>query len=231
MAVIKAFFKLLNDARIGVKANLRNFIDRKKESIMKEYLYSPLKVYIEYSEKYNQEYDCDYWRDEISPEEAANYKSEIDERINKSLIEDGNNVNLINYLDESFCYDNKEIEDAIKEKVIGSKPTTKIVNGKLYGVTELELTKLLNEDEIEIVKDYFSCQYSDGWGEAFEQFPLKINEGNMYVQFWSSDNFYIKTTEEFEEYLNVEFQNQIANELELKDELEFDSIQGMNFNL
>lgn len=198
---------------------------------MKEYLYSPLTVYIEYNEEYNPGYDLDYWRDEISSEEAADYKSEINERIDKSLIENGNNVNLIDYLYKGNCYDNKEIEDSIKEKVISSKPTTKIVNNKLYGVMELELTKPLNEYEIEILKEYFSGQYSDGWGEGFEQFPIKINEGNMYVQFWSSDNFYMKTTEEFEKYLSEKFENQIANELKIEAELEIDNNQGMNFNL
>lgn len=198
---------------------------------MKEYLYSPLTVYIEYNEEYNPGYDLDYWRDEISSEEAADYKSEINERIDKSLIENGNNVNLIDYLDKSCCYDNKELENSIKEKVIRSKPTTKIVNNKLYGVMELELTKPLNEDEIEILKEYFAGQYSDGWGEGFEQFPIKINEGNMYVQFWSSDNFYMKTTEEFEKYLSEKFENQIANELKIEAEPEIDNNQGMNFNL
>ena len=55
----------------------------------------------------------------------------------------------------------------------------------------------LSEKELEAVKDYWSGQESDGWGEGFEQRPIQTEEGELYVSFWnSSDSFFITTEEQ-----------------------------------
>ncbi len=43
----------------------------------------------------------------------------------------------------------------------------------------------------------WSGQESDGWGEGFEQRPIEIDEGELYVSFWNpSDSFFITTEEQ-----------------------------------
>ncbi len=48
-----------------------------------------------------------------------------------------------------------------------------------------------------MLKDYWTGQMSDGWGEGFEQQPIQTEEGELYVSFWSSENFWkVMTAEE-----------------------------------
>ena len=46
----------------------------------------------------------------------------------------------------------------------------------------------------------WSGQESDGWGEGFEQREIKIEDGELYVSFWSPDkDFFIKTETELKD--------------------------------
>lgn len=198
---------------------------------MKEYLYTPLKVGISYK-SYKESYDDSYWYDELYSTEAVEYQPLINEAINnylkiriikndKEIIKD---EELMNYFDEYDCEGNKELERSIKEKIISTKLGTVVVNNSLYGVMEMEVKESLATNEINLLKKYFSRQYSDGWGEGFEQRPIETSEGEMYVKFWSSDNFFMDTKEEFEERLGCQLQSQ--NDFKLPD-----NNKGMKFNM
>lgn len=45
----------------------------------------------------------------------------------------------------------------------------------------------LTPEELELLKQYISSQASDGFGEDFEQHPLKTADGEMYVSLWSNE--------------------------------------------
>ena len=52
---------------------------------------------------------------------------------------------------------------------------------------------------------------SDGFGEGFEQHPIKVDSDDVYVSFWDYDDYFLKTREELNEYLQ-EARRDIDNE-------------------
>ena len=52
------------------------------------------------------------------------------------------------------------------------------VEGELYGVLICEITEYLTEREICVLKDYWTGQMSDGWGEGFEQQLSVLRKGS-----------------------------------------------------
>lgn len=100
------------------------------------------------------------------------------------------------------------------------------VEGELYGVLICEITEYLTEREICVLKDYWTGQMSDGWGEGFEQQPIRIEEGELYVSFWSGEDFWkVMTAEE----LGIEQEQGEAGQLfrrqkELADEVDKKSL-------
>jgi len=76
--------------------------------------------------------------------------------------------------------------DEVNKKVLSVRPSVEIVDGRLMGVMECSIKSVLHDAEIEKLKDYVSGQTSDGWGEGFEQRPVKTEEGEIYISFWNS---------------------------------------------
>lgn len=110
--------------------------------------------------------------------DLSQYESEIKEAIEKYNAignEEGKPCNLMDYFDGSA---------AIKEKVISAIPSVKQKEGVLYGCTTLELTTFLEQPETEELYEYVTGQYSDGWGEGFEQRDIPVEDGNLNVHFW-----------------------------------------------
>ena len=42
------------------------------------------------------------------------------------------------------------------------------------------------------------ASHNDGWGEGFEQRPRATGDGDLYVHFWQSEGFFLKTKQELE---------------------------------
>ena len=63
------------------------------------------------------------------------------------------------------------------------------IRDRLYGVLECKISEPLTEEEIKVLKEYWTGQMSDGWGEGFEQRPINVEDGEIYVSFWNSANF------------------------------------------
>ena len=54
------------------------------------------------------------------------------------------------------------------------------------------------------MKKWIRGQNSDGLGEGFEQQPIELDEGELYVSFWhDGDDYYIKSKNEMDEYLGM----------------------------
>ena len=77
------------------------------------------------------------------------------------------------------------------------------IGGVLYGRIDCRSAEAFTSEEIEAIKDGISGQNSDGFGEGFEQREISTDEGDLYVSFWhSGDYYFIHTQEEMDEYIN-----------------------------
>jgi len=126
---------------------------------------------------------------EISSLEAIQYSDDIMKAIEHFKIASLMDKGLMAYFDES---------ETVSAKVTYAYPKVEEYNNELFGVMVAHVKGELNENEIKILTDYFCGQFSDGWGESFEQHPIRTDDGDIYASFWhSSKDYFIKPEEEF----------------------------------
>lgn len=113
------------------------------------------------------------------------YADAVDEAVKKDIADF--NGDLMQYYHE---------DDSVRRKVVSAVPSVEIRGQKLCGCLTVELREPLNEGEQATLCDYVSGQYSDGWGEGFEQREIEVEDGKLYVHFWQEDGF--KMTPSFE---------------------------------
>ena len=87
-------------------------------------------------------------------------------------------------------------DDSVRRKVVSAVPSVEICGNKLCGCLTVELKETLLDDEQTVLCNYISGQYSDGWGEGFEQRDIRVDDGTLAVHFWQEDGF--KMTPSFE---------------------------------
>jgi hypothetical protein len=159
-----------------------------------EKLYSPLFVQMT-ADEYKDDYDGDYWSDPISQQEAVYYEDSIHEAILRERLHTEQPRGLMTYYYRGGTVD---------EKVFSLNVDVEVHDGKLWGVATLELTEELEPDELDDLRDYISGQYSDGFGEGFEQREIKVGDGELFVSLWESgDQFFIDTQRDFEQRLGI----------------------------
>jgi len=92
------------------------------------------------------------------------------------------------------------VDDSVNRKVQSYVFTVEQVQDKLMGMAECRVQGELTAEELDQLKDNISGQASDGFGESFEQRPVKTSDGEIYVSLWSSDkNWSIMTKDELEQ--------------------------------
>lgn len=87
-------------------------------------------------------------------------------------------------------------DDSVRGKVVTAIPSVEVHGNKLCGCLTVELKETLLDDEQTVLCNYISGQYSDGWGEGFEQRDIRVDDGTLAVHFWQEDGF--KMTPSFE---------------------------------
>ena len=87
-------------------------------------------------------------------------------------------------------------DDSVRNKVVTAVPSVEVHGNKLCGCLTVELKEPLLDDEQTVLCNYISGQYSDGWGEGFEQRDIRVDDGTLVVHFWQEDGF--KMTPSFE---------------------------------
>ena len=109
------------------------------------------------------------------------YADAVDEAVKKDIADF--NGDLMQYYHE---------DDFVRQKVVSAVPSVEIHGNKLCGCLNVELRESLNEGEQAVLCDYISGQYSDGWGEGFEQREIDVGDGKLYVHFWQDHDFELK---------------------------------------
>ena len=83
-------------------------------------------------------------------------------------------------------------DDSVRRKVVRAIPTVDEVNGELVGSLWVDTDAPLTAEEQAVFCAYISGQYSDGWGEGFEQREIDVGDGKLYVHFWQDHDFELK---------------------------------------
>lgn len=125
----------------------------------------------------------------LSSSEILEYEDAIKGRIKEEKLPDEGKYGLAVYLDID-----------LREKVLSVHPSVEEWNDELWGVTEVQIHGELTPSEYAELTDWLSGQFSDGWGEGFEQREIKVEDGELFVSFWdASDRFFIKPEDELKD--------------------------------
>lgn len=126
----------------------------------------------------------DYETEESIPMDGydlAPYKEAIEEALDRENHGcDGWDGNLMEYYHE---------EDAVKAKVSSAVVSVESHEGQLCGCATVELSEPLEGDELTRLTEYLSGQYSDGFGEGFEQRDIAVGGGVLNVHLWQTHGF------------------------------------------
>lgn len=139
----------------------------------KLYLLSPLQA-----EFYENESDRMYPDDVMDGRALAAYGEEILQKMRERA--DYAGEDLMEYYDE---------KDSVKEKVTNLELSVVLKDEELMGCAEVTINAPLNRWEMNQLEDYLTGQYSDGWGEGFEQQDIPVEDGVLNVHFWNSEHF------------------------------------------
>ena len=135
---------------------------------------------------------CSDCPEELSPAELCSYEDGIRAMIAKEKLDSEGDRGLAVYLDEGI----------LKEKVYSMNPTVEVWQGELWGVLEVRSHGELSPEELGNLTREWLGQESDGWGESFEQQPIRTDDGELYVSFWHyGSDFFIMPEEELKSQL------------------------------
>ena len=82
--------------------------------------------------------------------------------------------------------------DSVRRKVVRAVPNVDEVNGELVGSLWVDTDASLTDEEQAAFCAYITGQYSDGWGEGFEQREIDVGDGKLCVHFWQEHDFELK---------------------------------------
>ena len=112
--------------------------------------------------------------------DMAYYEGSIQEAIDRRNSDDGGNLML--YFDEVR-------NPGVKAKVLSAVPSVAIRDGELMGCTTVRLKEPLDKMEMQDLQGYLKGQFSDGWGEGFDQQEIQTSDGILNVHFWNAEYF------------------------------------------
>lgn len=126
----------------------------------------------------------------IAPEDLPVYENEI-----QLKIEDCQEADM-----DMAAYVGKHAN--LRDKLLYVEWGVENRNDRLYGKISCYFSTPLSTEETERLKNAITGQNSDGFGEGFEQRGIKTEDGEIHVSLWDYDDYFLKTSEEMDEYLN-----------------------------
>jgi hypothetical protein len=164
-----------------------------QSEVFTEKFYSPFKFYIRYDgDVQSGRYDeADYWRDELSQSEAVYYMDDIKLAIRRDIDDLDTDRGLAEYIDTP-----------LSDKVESLFPTVELHDDQLWCVADVRISGSLSREEEAELKDWWTGQLSDGWGEGFEQRGIKVGRDELYVEPWhSGGTFFVYTADTFAKHI------------------------------
>lgn len=79
--------------------------------------------------------------------------------------------------------------EEVREHLVSIIPSVAVQDGKLCGCTAITYRQDLSEHQWNALFRDIAGQYSDGWGEGFEQRDIEVDGGILNVHFWQPDGF------------------------------------------
>ena len=124
--------------------------------------------------------DNRFWQEdelvELSGYELSDYAAAISEQIERE------GDHLEQYLDD-------ENDPCLAAHVKSIRISVEERGGELCGCATVVVDEDLTERGWNDLQGYLSGQYSDGWGEGFEQRDIQVEDGNLNVHFWQEEHF------------------------------------------
>ena len=148
-------------------------------SVSNEDFYCPLHVRLHDTEGY----DIDLVQEDIV---------RLEEEISEKLREEQAGLEMTPFVGE-----HANVED----KLLYAEWGVENRNDRLYGKISCYFSAPLSAEETERLKDAITGQNSDGFGESFEQHPIRVDSDDVYVSFWDYDDYFLKTNAEMDDYL------------------------------
>lgn len=151
-------------------------------------LYSPLTAdfFPDEEEEYDWYEGGEMDRLPLGGEDLQDYQASIQKMVDKENHFKDWHGNLMEYFDE-------QRSPSLKEKAVCALVSVEVHNGKLCGCTTVTVKESLTELELSALKKYMTGQFSDGWGEGFEQRDIEVSGGVLNVHFWQTKKFSFET--------------------------------------
>ena len=86
--------------------------------------------------------------------------------------------------------------DSVDRKVRSAVFAVEERDRQLWGVAECRVAGELSDTEMDTLKEFITGQASDGWCEGFEQREIAVDDCELHVHFWNSDEWSIQTEQE-----------------------------------
>lgn len=152
----------------GYKGEFADQLEKDEDCYKIFCLYSPLRgTFFEDGEM----------QEELCGSDLASYEEQITAAIREDECISMEARGLMHYFDR---------DREVAAKIASAWPDVCEIDGELYGVLICKIAEPLTENDVRILKDYWTGQMGDGWGESFEQQPIRVDDGEIYVSFWDS---------------------------------------------